>query len=185
MPDIMKMGKNPNYLGSWDLDELPGQEVTLTISRIVDEKVVTNGQTELCTVAYWQEPGWKPMILNITNKKTVCKLYKTKDTDKLIGKPVVIGIEEVKAFGAVHDALRIKKRIPKVDSGEKCADCGKIIQGAFGKGPEYIARHTKKKYGVSLCSDCASKRAAQAAQQAQNPAESEGVTEDAQTEIDG
>ena len=37
MPDIMKMGKNPNYLGSWDLDELPNREATLTIAKIVDE----------------------------------------------------------------------------------------------------------------------------------------------------
>ena len=40
MSDIMRMGKNPNYLGSWDLDELPNREVTLTIAKIVDEKVV-------------------------------------------------------------------------------------------------------------------------------------------------
>lgn len=183
--DIMKMGKNPNYLGAWDLEELPGREVTLTIGKIVDEKVVTNGQSELCTVCHWAEPGWKPMILNVTNKKTLAKVYKTTDTEKLCGNPVVIGVEQVKAFGDVHDALRIRKRIPKVEKAVKCADCGNDITGAFGKGADYIVMHTRKKYGVSLCSDCASKRAAQAAQQAQNAAENEGVTEDAQTEIDG
>lgn len=183
MPDIMKMGKNPNYLGSWDLDELPGQEVTLTIARIVDEKVVTNGQTELCTVFYWKEGGWKPMILNITNKKTVCKLYKTKDTDKLIGKAVVVGIEEVKAFGSVHDALRIRKRIPKVEATVPCADCGNGIQGAMGKGADYIAAYTKKKFNVCLCFDCAEKRSRKA-QESPQPEETEGVTEYAQTEID-
>ena len=183
MPDIMKMGKNPNYLGSWDLDELPGQEVTLTIARIVDEKVVTNGQTELCTVCYWKEGGWKPMILNITNKKTVCKLYKTKDTDKLIGKAVVVGIEEVRAFGSVHDALRIRKRIPKVEAPVLCADCGNGIQGAMGKGADYIAAYTKKKFNVCLCFNCAEKRSRKA-QEAPQPEETEGVT-DAQTEIDG
>ncbi len=93
MPDIMKMGKNPNYLGSWDLDDLPNREATLTIARIVDEKVVTNGQNELCTVCYWTDPAYKPMILNITNKKMVCKLYKTKETEKLVGKSVVVGID--------------------------------------------------------------------------------------------
>lgn len=86
MPDIMKMGKNPNYLGSWDLDDLPNREVTLTISRIVDEEVVTNGKTEVCTACYWQEAAYKPMILNVTNKKTLCKLYKTKATEKLAGR---------------------------------------------------------------------------------------------------
>ena len=44
--DIMRMGKNPNYMGSWDLDDLPNREITLTIERIVDEEVFTNGQQE-------------------------------------------------------------------------------------------------------------------------------------------
>lgn len=173
MTDIMKMGKNPNYLGSWDLEELPNHEITLTISRIVDEKVVSAGQSELCTVCYWTDSAWKPMILNITNKKTLCRLHKTKETEKLVGKSVVIGIEQVKAFGDIHDALRIKKKLPKVAQAVKCADCGNDIQGAYSKGADYIAAYTKKQYGVSLCSDCAAKRA-----------ENKVVTDDAQTEAD-
>lgn len=165
MPDIMKMGQNPNYLGSWDLEELPGQEVTLTIARITDEKVAANGQTELCTVIYWREPGFKPMIANVTNKKTLVRLFKTKDTDKLIGKPVCIGIEKVKAFGDVHDALRIRKRIPKpanTADSVRCTDCGNAIQGAMKKSAEYIAAYTRKQFGVPLCFDCAQKRSDQA-----------------------
>lgn len=158
MPDIMKMGKNPNYLGSWDLEELPNREVTLTIARIVDEDVVTNGSKERCTVCYWTDRNYKPMILNVTNKKTIAKLYRTKDTEQLAGKAVVIGIDEVKAFGGVHDALRIRKRIPKVAEAVKCSACGKEVQGAMGKGADYIAAYTQKKFGVCLCFDCAQKR---------------------------
>ena len=157
--DIMKMGKNPNFLGSWDLDEIPGRQITLTIDKIVDEEVVANNRTETCTVCYWKE-DYKPMILNVTNKKTICKLYKTKETEKLCGKAVVIGVEQVKAFGDIHDALRIKKTIPKGDNAVKCADCGNVIQAAGGKGADYLATYTKKQYGVSLCWDCATKRAA-------------------------
>lgn len=159
MPDIMKMGKNPNYLGSWDLEELPNKEVTLTIARIVDEDVVTNGSKERCTVCYWTDGNFKPMILNVTNKKTIAKLYHTKDTEQLAGKALVIGIEKVKAFGDVHDALRIRKRIPKVEATEKCADCGQDVQGAMGKSAEYIIAYTKKQFnGTCLCFDCAMKR---------------------------
>ena len=166
MSDIMKMGKNPNYLGSWDLDELPNQEVILTIAKIVDEDVIGNaGTKERCTVCYWQESGVKPMILNITNKKTICKLYHTKETEKLAGKAVVVGVEKVKAFGNVHDVLRIRKRIPQVGSAAKCTDCGNDITGAMGKGADYIAAHTKKRYGVCLCSSCATVRAERANQQ--------------------
>ena len=113
MPDIMKMRKKPNYLGSWDVDELPNREPTLTIERIVDEEVVTNGKTEICTTCYWTDQALKSMILNVTNKKTICKLYKTKDTEKLRGKSVIVGIDRVKAFGDVYDALRIWARIPR------------------------------------------------------------------------
>lgn len=164
MPDIMKMGKNPNYLGSWDLEELPEKEVTLTIAKIVDENVVANGQTELCTVCYWQEAGYKPMILNPTNKKTVVRLYHTKDTEQLAGKAVVIGIEKVKAFGAVHDALRIRKRIPKAAGPVKCEDCGNVIQSAGGMTADGIIARTKQRYKACLCFSCATARAEKAKQ---------------------
>lgn len=165
MPDIMKMGKNPNYLGSWDLEELPDKEVTLTIARIVDEDVVTNTSKERCTVIHWQEPGYKPMIANVTNKKTLAKIYHTKDTEKLCGKPVVIGIEKVKAFGDIHDALRIRKRVPKAAEPAKCTDCNNAIQGGGGRSADYIAAYTKKQYGVCLCFSCATARAEKAKQQ--------------------
>lgn len=165
MPDIMKMGKNPNYLGSWDLEELPEKEVTLTIAKIIDEDVVTNGSQERCTVCYWTDKAYKPMIWNVTNKKTVARLYHTKDTEQLAGKAVVIGIEKVKAFGAVHDALRIRKRIPKAAEPIKCEDCGNIIQSSGGMTAEGIVARTKQRYKACLCFSCATARAEKAKQQ--------------------
>ena len=164
MPDIMKMGKNPNYLGSWDLDDQPNREITLTIARIVDEDVVTNGSKERCTVCYWTDRNYKPMILNVTNKKMIAKLYHTKDTDKLAGKPVVIGVSEVKAFGDVHDALRIRKRIPQVAEPVKCEDCGNIIKSEGSMTVEAIVARTKARYKACLCFSCATARADKAKQ---------------------
>ena len=166
MSDIMRMVKNPNFLGSWDLDEMPNREITLTIERIVDEKVVTNGQTEMCTACHWTDKAYKPMILNVTNKKTLCKLYKTKDTEKLKGKSVIIGIERVKAFGDVYEALRIRPRIPQAVNAAlpKCEQCGKDITAAGRMNPEQVAAYTKTKYGKALCGECA-KAAAEGAKQ--------------------
>ena len=157
MSDIMKMGKNPNYLGSWDLDEQPNREITLTIEKIVDEEVIANNQTQVCTVAYWTDSAFKPMILNVTNKKRICKLYKTKETEKLKGKAVTIRTERVKAFGDVHDALRIKPVIPQPVNAvlPKCEQCGKDIHAAGNMNPEQTAAYTKKKYGKALCAGCA------------------------------
>lgn len=167
MPDIMKMGKNPNYLGSWDLDDQPNREVTLTIEKIIDEEVVTNGQKEVCTVAHWTDKGFKPMILNVTNKKRICKLYKTKDTEKLKGCAVIIGTEKVKAFGDVHDALRIRPRMPQVKKAvaPKCEKCGKDIGASGSMAPEQVAAYTKKKYGHCLCGECATAIAQQGAKE--------------------
>lgn len=157
MADIMRMGKNPNYLGAWDLDDCPGREIVLTISKIVDELVTgAEGRSENNTVCYWTDSAYKPMILNVTNKKTICKLYKTKDTEKLKGKAVLIGIEKVKAFGDIYDALRIRHRIPEVAKElPKCESCGADI-AAFGKmNAGQVAEYRKKKYGKALCNDCA------------------------------
>lgn len=167
MADIMRMGKNPNYLGSWDLDEMPNREVTLTIDHIVDEKAVSNGQEQIVTACYWTDKNFKPMILNVTNKKTICKLYKTKDTDKLKGKSVAVGIERVKAFGDVYDALRIRHRIPQAPTAvkPKCEGCGKDIGASGSMSPEQVAAYTKKKYGKQLCGECATALAQQGAKE--------------------
>ena len=158
MADIMKMGKNPNYLGSWDLDELPNREVILTIGQIKDENVVGNeGRESVCTVCYWTDKAYKPMILNVTNKKALAKLYKTKDTEKLKGKSVIIGIEKVRAFGDVYDALRIRLRIPappKQDNLPKCENCGKEISAFGNMTPEQVAAYAVQKYGKRLCREC-------------------------------
>ena len=159
MSDIMRMGKNPNYLGSWDLEEMPNREVTLTISEIKDEKVVGgDGREQICTVCHWTDKAFKPMILNVTNKKALAKLYKTKDTEKLKGKAVIIGIEKVKAFGDIHDALRIRPRVPVEQvQGElpKCEQCGKDITAAGNMTPKQVANYRKTRYGKALCNDCA------------------------------
>ena len=97
------------------------------------------------------------MIINITNKKILSKLYKTKDTEKLKGKSVIIGIEQVKAFGGIHDALRIRPRVPQVTSANlpKCEQCKKDITARGGMNPEQVAAYTKEKYGKQLCGECA------------------------------
>lgn len=160
MADIMKMGKNANFLGSWDLYDISSQQITATIHDIRDEEVVNNGKSEHCTVLIFKE-DIKPMILNLTNKKTLTKLYKTKETKKLIGKRVTIIYEKVKAFGKVSDALRIKSEVPAETpkSAPVCEKCGKDIQG-FGKmNAEQIAKYTAQKYGKRLCNGCATEEA--------------------------
>ena len=155
MNDIMKMGKNPNYIGSWDLYDISSQEITVTIKAIKDEEVINNGKSECCTVAYFVE-DCKPMILNLTNKKTLAKLYKTKIAEQLIGKRITIGYEKVKAFGKISDALRIKSVIPNAPKVElpKCSKCNGNITAARDMTPEQVANYTQTKYGAQMRQVC-------------------------------
>ena len=162
MANIMQMGDEPKYLGSWDLYELPNQKIQVTIKAIREEFVEdTKGQKKKKAVMYFVE-AVKPMILNIENKKRLSKLFFTRDSDAFIGKRIEIGYEKVKAFGDIHDALRVVPRLlpqSKTYTAPKCESCGGEIQPRGNNSAEQIAAYTKKKYGQALCSACATRMA--------------------------
>ena len=167
MHDIMKLGDSPQYLGSWDCIE---GELILTISDFKEEMVEGDaGRKQKKCILYFSEQGVKPMVCNLTNRKMIAKLYHTTDSTKLKGKLVKIGTEKVKAFGDIHDALRIRPVIPTAprqnapaQSAPKCAECGKPIAAAGGMNPEQVAQYTAKKYNKPLCGECATKAASAA-----------------------
>ena len=162
MANIMQMGDEPKYLGSWDLYELPNQKIQVTIKAIREESVEdTKGQKKKKAVMYFAE-AVKPMILNIENKKRLSKLFFTRDSDAFIGKRIEISYEKVKAFGDIHDALRVVPRLlpqSKTYTAPKCESCGGEIQPRGNNSAEQIAAYTKKKYGQALCSTCATRMA--------------------------
>jgi hypothetical protein len=149
--------QNPDYLGSYSLD--PGKDLILTIKAVKVEQVTgPDNRKEDCTVMYFVENA-KPMIVNATNAKTITKLYKTPYIEEWAGKKIQIFSTEVKAFGDVVEALRIRPKIPTqaVPISLKCSDCPDEITGASGRTAEQIAQYTFTKYGRTLCSDCATK----------------------------
>lgn len=164
MPDIMSFGRTPGFMAAIDLIDCQNGEVTLTIASIT-EKSVNNGRGESSkeSACSWQEKGWLPMILNVTNKKTLVKLLKTKDTAKMVGKRVTVTTEHGRWFGKEGDALRIKPILPPQTTAKQpdiaCEGCGKPIAAAGGMNPEQVAQYTAKKYGKALCGECATKAA--------------------------
>lgn len=157
--DIMRMGDEPKYLGSWDLYELPGQKIQATIKEIRVEIVEnTKGQKEKKAVMSFVE-DIKPMILNIENKKRLAKIFGTKDNAALAGKRIEIGYEKVKAFGDIHDALRIVPKLiqqtAKKQNIIKCSACGNDILPSHNMTSEQIAAYTKAKFNKALCTACA------------------------------
>lgn len=156
--DIMKSGKQSNYLGAWDLYDHQNGKIQVTIKEITEEEIMNNrGGKEPANICYFIE-DIKPMVLNITNKKTLAKLFKTVKSEKLVGKRIEIGFEAVNAFGKTADALRISKMlIPQNVTALKikCQECGKDIEPRGKSTSEQLANYTLQKYGKKLCSACA------------------------------
>lgn len=100
------------YLKAHDLG---GKAYTLTIRAATLEKV-GHGQEQEMKLAIAFEKATKLMLLNRTNAMIIASLYGP-ETESWIGKPVTVYSARVKAFGAWHDALRIKEQIPARNVG--------------------------------------------------------------------
>lgn len=158
---------NPDYLGAYSLDDGNGG-YTAIIASIAYVKVETvtgpDGKKEECPVAHFKERDLKPMILNATNMKVLEKLFKSKYIEDWANRKISIGVESVKAFGDVVDALRIKKTLPQSEGPAMCTDCEeevKPVQGDKGLiNTVQLIAISRKKYGADLCADCMKKREA-------------------------
>ena len=150
---------NPNYLGAYSIED--GKDLILTIDYVKEEPVIgPEGKKENCVVCHFRE-NCKPMILNATNMKMITKIHKTPFIENWHGKMIQVGIEKVKAFGDITDALRVRNFIPKTKKVEKvvCECCGDEVKAMGGRSAEQLAAYTKEKYGTVLCSKCATEAA--------------------------
>lgn len=146
---------NPNYLGVYSLPD--GRDIILTIKSVGQELVMgADGSKEQCVVMHFQEPV-KPFICNKTNLKQITKLLKTPYVEQWAGNKIQIGIEKVKAFGDVVDALRVRSKLPQVQTEPcvKCESCEGEIKSEGSLTSGQVAAWRKKKYGKALCSACA------------------------------
>ena len=158
MPTHWKKLTNPNYLGAYAFEQ--GEEKTGTIDYVKAEMVKNvEGKEEECIVCHFLEKNLKPLILNKTNCKTITKLYNTPFIENWAGKKITMQVKQVKAFGDLTDAVRIKNA--KLSGGKvaeiKCADCGQVIKGMGQYGPEQVAKLAFDKYGRNLCVECGKK----------------------------
>ena len=162
MSDIMKLGDQPRFLGSWDI--LNG-DITATIDDFREETIEGDrGVKERKCILYFKEKEYLPMVCNLTNRKTLAKLFKTVNSEKLKGKRISIGTEQVRAFGKIHDALRIRPTAPpqtepKKTAEIKCEQCGQPITAAYNMDAAKLAEYTKAKFGRKICAACAEKAA--------------------------
>lgn len=154
---------NPDYLGAYSLDD-PSKTIILTIKSVNLERVTgPDGKKEECTVVHFAEPGVKPMICNRTNAKAITRVAGSAYIEDWIGVQIEIGIEHnVKSFGELVDALRVKPYKPVIKATPKCSECGSELTAPQGKTIDWLARYTQQKYGRVLCAKCAEKEAKKA-----------------------
>lgn len=142
--------RDVNFVGSYDLivgvddnNQPIYKDRIVTIDFVNAKEEVMDAQTNKKvqkTVAHFKEKDIKPMILNTTNKKGIETATGTIFLEKWAGKQVLLTVEQVKAFGKVQPALRIKP-VPK----RLCDVCGKVISND-------IYEASMKKYNKALCS---------------------------------
>lgn len=150
--NIFDIGQEqPRFLSGYDIP--PGQDVTLTVRGIRSETVMLNGSETMITVCDFAEVS-RPMVLNLTNKKTLAQLAGSADTDSMVGMRVLVGVDMVKVCKQIRPALRVRPVHPP-EQLPGCTDCGQQVQGYGKMDAAQVAAYTGKKYGRVLCSACA------------------------------
>lgn len=162
-----KKFQNPDYIGAYAFDE--GEEKVVTIDYAQKEKYTGNGgKKDEGLVVHFAEKDVKPMIANSTNSKRIEKVAGSPYVEDWHGVRIQLYTEVVTAFGETGPAVRVRDFAPKEEF--YCDDCGAAIKASDGKSPRQIAASTKKRYGVELCSNCATKRfEAKKAEEAEEP----------------
>lgn len=147
-----------SFLGKQHID--PDKDLVVTISE-VEAKEVQNGRggKEIKRIMYFVEPEVRPMILNVTNGRTIEKLLGTPYTEEWSGKQIAIWVDPSvnNPSGNGNGGLRVRDYIPKVETAF-CEDCGQEIKAHGNYSVNKIVMLSREKYGEALCWDCSSKR---------------------------
>lgn len=123
---------NPDYIGAYALN--PDEDLTVTIEYVRREQIVgTDGKKEDATVAHLK--GHKPLILNVTNSKSIAKLYGPY-IEEWSGKQITLYASTTKAFGDIVECLRVRPIVakptkPKIPPDRLKKAIASIVSGQF------------------------------------------------------
>jgi len=114
-----KKTMNPNYLGAYALE--PNEDLIVEITEVKTESVMNaDGRNEECLVAHSKDQ--KPLIVNKTNAKAIAKVAGSNYIEDWKGKQIALYISNVKAFGELVEAIRVRTVPPKAKSKRKLSD---------------------------------------------------------------
>jgi hypothetical protein len=113
--DHWKAMTDPKYLGAWDFVPFEGRDIILTIASVRQEEVTGQGnKKQKRPIIYWAEPGFKPMICNITNGKVISSLVGGNRTSLWTGKKIQLYVDpNVDSFGKKVEGIRVRPTLPR------------------------------------------------------------------------
>lgn len=136
---------NPDYIGAYWLPE--GQDATVTIDYVQRELITgTGGKKEECSVAHLV--GLKPLILNVTNSKSIAKLYGPYVED-WAGKQITLYASTAKLAGDTVECLRIRPQVAERTPPAITDDRLKRAIESIAKG-EYTAQKLQANFTLTL-----------------------------------
>ena len=142
------------FLGGWSFEN---GDKTLTIKKIGEEEMydAETGGKKKGLVMHFEELDL-PMVLNVTNCEAIADVTGSDKIADWIGKRIIVGTSRIKAFGKMHDAIRVRNTKPD-DTIYTCEDCGAELKPAAGKQPSELAEISKRNTGRVLCLACMKK----------------------------
>ena len=106
---------NPDFIGSWDLLDNEGNQTDLVVTITgVETREVKNQDGKTDEVMVLKLKNQKPLICNSTNAQTIIAVTGSPFVEDWSGKSVSLYVAKVRAFGSVHDAIRIRPTAPVV-----------------------------------------------------------------------
>lgn len=136
---------DPRFIGAYALPN--GDDLTVTIERVqLEEITMMGGKKEDHTVAYLA--GNKPMILNVTNSKSIHKLYGPFIED-WAGKQITLFASTAKMAGEMVECLRIRPSVAK-PAKKRLADArlDKAIESI--KNGEYTVAGLRERFDLTV-----------------------------------
>lgn len=143
---------NKEYLGHWDLPD--DEDLIATIEGARMGTVKNQRGSEQKQILYFVE-NIKPLILNVTNMKSISKAVGSSHREDWRGKRIALFQgREPKAEDGL--AVRIRDTAPRVTQ-EFCEGCGQEITRHGDYSVNKIVTLSKNKYGKALCWECSMK----------------------------
>lgn len=132
MKTHFKKLRNTNYLGSWDLMDDNGVTTNkvVTIKGTKKESVHDGkGGTEDCVIVEFNE--CKSIVANATNLKAIQKITSSPFIEDWVGHKIELTTKKVRAFGDVHDAIRVvpvSNAAPKLEPKQQMNNCKTLVE---------------------------------------------------------